>query len=61
MIFKKKEAILESYSVDQCMHCHKTTKRKFKDGDFVFKILENCTTCNVGKIVISKIFGEPIK
>ena len=61
MIFKKKEPILEPYSVDHCTNCSKTTKRKFKEGDYVFKIMEKCASCDVGKIMITKIFSEATK
>ena len=61
MIFRKKEEKLESYSIDQCSSCNKTIKRKFKEGDYVFKIMEKCALCSNGQLVISKIFGEVIK
>jgi hypothetical protein len=61
MIFRKKKEILEPYSIEQCSSCNKTVKRKFKEGDHVFKPLEKCTSCGNGQIIISKIFGEPIK
>jgi hypothetical protein len=61
MIFKKKEEILDPYSIEQCSSCNKTNKRKFKEGDYVFKTMEKCTSCGNGQIMISKIFGEVIK
>ncbi len=61
MIFKKKEEILDPYSIEQCTSCNKTTKRKFKEGDYVFKTMEKCTSCGNGQMAISKIFGEVIK
>ncbi|MDE1768957.1 MAG: hypothetical protein KGI28_00205 [Thaumarchaeota archaeon] len=59
--FKKKEELLDPYTVEQCNSCNKTSKRQFKEGDYVFKILEKCTSCGNGQIIISKIFGESIK
>ena len=61
MIFKKKEEILDPYSIEQCTSCNKTTKRKFKEGDYVFKTMAKCTSCGNGQVMISKIFGEIIK
>lgn len=60
MIFSKKKEVLEPYTVEQCSSCGIMTKRKFHDGDYVFKILEKCSKCD-GKMMIAKIFGEPIK
>ena len=37
MIFSKKEEIRTPYTVEQCESCHKESKRKFKDSDFIFK------------------------
>ena len=61
MIFKKKEEILDPYSIEQCPSCNKTSKRKFKEGDYVFKPLDKCVSCGNGPMMISKIFGEVIK
>ncbi|MGB9123932.1 MAG: hypothetical protein WA833_01340 [Nitrosotalea sp.] len=61
MIFKKKEEILDPCTIEQCSSCNKTVKRKFKEGDYVFKALDKCTSCGNGQIMISKIFGEVIK
>ena len=61
MIFKKKEEKLEPYSVEECTNCNKYTKRKFNQGDYVFKKMENCTSCGLEKVIISKIFSEPVK
>ena len=37
MIFRKKKEVLEPYSIEQCSSCNKTVKRKFKEGDYIFK------------------------
>ena len=58
--FKKKEKELDPYTVEQCTICNKTSKRKFKEGDYVYKTMDKCTSCGNGQIVITKIFGEPI-
>lgn len=62
MIFsRKKDEVLEPYTVEQCTSCNATKKRKFAIGDYVFKTLGKCTACNVGQVTISKVFGEPVK
>jgi len=58
MIFKKKEPKLEPYTVEQCTSCNKSTKRKFREGDYVFKMMEKCPSCDAGKILISMIFSQ---
>jgi hypothetical protein len=60
MIFSKKEEIRTSFTIEECESCHKESKRKFKEGDFIFKESSQCTQCQ-GKLRISKIFGEIIK
>ena len=59
-MFSKKEEVRTAYTVEQCKSCHKESKRKFKDGDFIFKEDARCASCK-GKLSISKIFGEIIK
>ena len=59
-MFSKKEEPRTTFTVEQCESCHKESKRKFKDGDFIFKVDSQCTSCK-GKLIISKIFGEIIK
>ena len=59
--FKKKEEVLEPYTIEQCNNCNNLSKRKFKEGDFVFKTIEKCASCGNGQIMIAKIFGEPVK
>ncbi len=60
MIFSKKKEVFDPYTVEQCNSCNAISKRKFKDGDFIFKTLEKCSKCN-GTMIITKIFGELIK
>lgn len=61
IFFKKKQEIIDPYTVEQCASCNVTKKRKFVEGDYVFKIIGNCSSCNNGQISISKIFGEVVK
>ncbi|MGI0083315.1 MAG: hypothetical protein ACREAF_01275 [Nitrosopumilaceae archaeon] len=57
MIFSKKKEIITAYSVEQCNSCNALSKRKFKEGDYVFKNTDACSSCK-GKMLITKIFGE---
>ena len=57
MMFSKKKEIITPYSVEQCSSCKAISKRKFKDGDYIFKNTDSCSSCK-GQLVISKIFGE---
>lgn len=58
MIFsRKKEEILTPYCVEECDSCKAIVKRKFAEGDYVFKNTNACTSCK-GQMSITKIFGE---
>ena len=59
-MFSKKEEIRTPYTVVQCESCHKESKRKFEEGDYIFKETSQCNSCK-GKSKISKIFGEILK
>ena len=54
---RKKEEIITPYTVEQCNSCNTISKRKFKEGDYVFKKTNTCSSCK-GQILIAKIFGE---
>ena len=59
-MFSKKEALRTAFTVEQCESCNNESKRKFKDGDYIFEeISSQCDSCK-GKLRISKIFGEVI-
>ena len=57
MIFSKKKEIIIPYSVEQCNSCKAISKRKFREGDYVFKNTDTCSSCN-GQLLITRIFGE---
>jgi hypothetical protein len=57
MMFSKKKEIITPYSLEQCTSCKAISKRKFKDGDYIFKNTDSCSSCK-GQLVIAKIFGE---
>jgi hypothetical protein len=54
---RKKEEIIIPYTVEQCNSCNAISKRKFKEGDYVFKKTDTCSSCK-GQMSIVKIFGE---
>lgn len=61
MFSRKKEEAITPYSEEQCSACNLTKRRKFVDGDYVFKMLGDCTSCHQGKMMLSRIYGETIK
>ncbi|MDE1765004.1 MAG: hypothetical protein KGI27_01895 [Thaumarchaeota archaeon] len=61
MFSRKKQEILDPYTVEQCTSCNASKKRKFAEGDYVFKAIGNCTSCNNGQVTVLKIYGETIK
>ena len=61
MIFRKKVEVVDPYTMERCTSCNNTSKRKFKEGDFIFKKMEKCVSCGNGQMMIAKIFGEVVK
>jgi hypothetical protein len=60
MIFSKKKETILPYSVEECGSCKAISKRKFRDGDYVFKNTNECSSCK-GQMSVVKIFGEVFK
>lgn len=60
MIFSKKKETILPYSIEECSSCKAISKRKFREGDYIFKNLDHCSSCK-GQISIVKIFGEVVK
>ena len=56
---RKKPEIITPYTIEQCGSCNAISKRKFKEGDYVFKKTDTCSSCK-GQMSITKIFGEVI-
>jgi len=54
---RKKEEIITPYTVEQCNSCNAILKRKFKEGDYIYKKTDTCSSCK-GQMSIAKIFGE---
>jgi len=57
-MFEKNEIIV-SYTLEECDACKNQLKRKFSKGDYVFKLISKCPSCN-GQVRITKIFGETL-
>ena len=55
-MFEKKK-IINCYTVDECTSCNISSQRKFKLGDYLFKQVSSCKSCD-GKVIVTKIFGE---
>ena len=57
-MFEKNETTI-SYTLEDCDACKNQLKRKFSQGDYVFKRISKCPSCN-GQVRITKIFGETL-
>ena len=55
---RKKEEVIIPYTLEQCNSCNAISKRKFKEGDYVFKETDTCSSCKGHRVSIVKIFGE---
>jgi len=55
-----KEKTIVAYTVEKCKLCGLETKRKFKEGDYLFSETSKCNSCD-GLLAIEKIFGESIE
>ena len=54
-----KNEIVTAYTIQQYSSCKEQSKRKFSDGDYVFKEISKCSSCD-GQIIVAKIFGESL-
>ena len=54
-----KNEIVTAYTIQQCNSCKEESKRKFSYGDYVFKEISKCSSCD-GQIIVAKIFGESL-
>jgi len=55
-----KEKTIVAYTVEKCKLCGLETKRKFKEGDYLFSETSKRNSCD-GLLAIEKIFGESIE
>jgi len=56
-MFSKKDEQRTPYTAEKCDSCKKEIKRKFNEGDYIFKETTSCESCK-GQMRIEKIFGE---
>jgi len=56
-MFSKKEEQRTPYTVENCVSCNNEIKRKFNEGDYIFKETLSCESCK-GQMRIEKIYGE---
>ena len=56
-MFSKKEEKRTPYTVQKCKSCNNEIKRKFNEGDYIFKETLPCESCK-GLLRIEKIYGE---
>ena len=54
-----KNEIITAYTIQQCSSSKEQSKQKFSDGDYVFKEISKCSSCD-GQIIVAKIFGESL-
>jgi NAD-dependent SIR2 family protein deacetylase len=54
-----KNKIVTAYTLLQCNSCKEQSKQKFSEGDYIFKEISKCSSCD-GQIIIRRIFGESL-
>jgi hypothetical protein len=59
MWFKKKKKQISPtvYTEEICQRCGEKKKRKFEDGDYIYKFGSNCKECS-NITMISAVYGE---
>ena len=58
-MFERKK-ITNCYTIDECLDCKSSSQKKFSLGDYLFKEVSVCKSCN-GKVIVTRIFGETIE
>lgn len=59
MLFrKKKEVKPEIYSEDTCQSCGEKTRRRFEEGDYVYKPGAQCKKCSSSDTLVTAVYGE---
>lgn len=59
MLFRKKKEIKpEIYTEETCQACGEKLRRRFEDGDYVFRSAAACKKCSSLNTIISAIYGE---
>ncbi|HZC49977.1 MAG TPA: hypothetical protein VE244_13065 [Nitrososphaeraceae archaeon] len=58
MWFKKKKQVSPIvYTEEICQRCDEKKKRKFEDGDYIYKFGSNCKKCSEVTMIIA-VYGE---
>jgi hypothetical protein len=55
---KKKEVTPEIYSEDTCQSCGEKTRRRFEEGDYVYKTGAQCKNCLSSDTLVTAVYGE---
>ena len=55
---KKKEVKPQIFTEETCQACNENTRRRFEDGDFVYKAAAVCKNCFSSNTLITAIYGE---
>ena len=55
---KKKEIKPEIFTEVTCHACGEKSRRKFEDGDYVYKSASACKNCSSSNTIISAVYGE---
>jgi ribosomal protein L37AE/L43A len=55
---KKKEVKPEIYSEDTCHSCGEKTRRRFEEGDYVYKHGAQCKKCSSSDTLVTAVYGE---
>lgn len=55
---KKKEVTPEIYSEDTCQSCGEETRRRFEEGDYVYKTGVQCKKCLSSDTLVTAVYGE---
>jgi ribosomal protein L37AE/L43A len=59
MLFsKKKEIKPEIYSEDTCQSCGQKARRRFGEGDYVYRSGVQCKKCSSSNTLVTAIYGE---
>jgi hypothetical protein len=55
---KKKEVKPDIYSEDTCQSCGEKMRRRFEEGDYVFKAGKQCKKCSSSDTMVTAVYGE---
>jgi hypothetical protein len=55
---KKKEVTPEIYSEGACQSCGEKTRRRFEEGDYIYKTGAQCKKCLSSDTLVIAVYGE---